>query len=136
MIPLGTRAILLAWARWGAIQNLGYPALSPMFGERALKTPLHASTYAPPDVLEMDRAVGMVEAAERRMIIHRYLWRMTHTELADRWGCTRHKARHKLEAAEYAVHAAYISLLPRARYGKSMEDANSVTGVDHASQRL
>jgi hypothetical protein len=133
MIPISSRAVLLAWARWGAIQNLGYPALSPMFGERALKTPLYASTYAPPDVLEMDRAVGMVEPGERRIIIHRYLWRMSHTELGERWGLTRNKARHRLEAAEYAVHAAYISLNSRAIYGTSAQDTNAANTMSNRS---
>src|SRR5271169_1773348 len=126
MIPTGTRSVLLAWAKWGQLQNLGYPRLSPMFGERALKTPLFASTYAPADVLEMDRAVGLIEPDERRMVIHRYLWRMTHSELANRWGLTRHKARHRVESAEYAVHVAYISLYSRAINGKSNHHGDSI----------
>jgi hypothetical protein len=109
MIPTATRSVLVAWAKWGQIQNLGYPSLSPMFGERALKTPLFASTYAAPDVLEMDRAIGQIEPEERRMLIHRYLWHMTLSELGTRWAISKWKARHKLADAEYAAHVAYCA---------------------------
>jgi hypothetical protein len=109
-IDIHTRSVLLAWARWGQTQNLGYPSLSPMFGERALKTPLFASTYAPPDVLEMDKAIGSVEADERSILIHKYLWHMSLSELGERWRCTKWSARRKLESAEQAVHVAYCNL--------------------------
>ena len=133
MIPIGTRAALIAWARWGAMKNLSYPTLSPMFGERALKTPLHESTWAPPDVLEVDKAMGLIEPDERRMLIHRYLWHMTHAEIAERWGISKGRARHLLEHCEYAFHAMFVSLNSRPKSAKSDQADNSVpTGAKNA----
>jgi DNA-directed RNA polymerase specialized sigma24 family protein len=109
-IDIHTRSVLLAWARWGRLQNLGYPVGSSFFGERALKTPLFESTYAPPDVLEMDRAIGQLEPDERTILIHKYLWHMSLSQLGERWACTKWSARRRLENAEQAAHVAYCAL--------------------------
>jgi len=103
-VPFSTRALLLAWARWGALQNLNYPHLSPMFGERALKTPLHDPAYAPPDVEEMEQAICRLDPDERRMLIHRYLWHMRLRQIAERWGISKSAAHRKVESAEWAAH--------------------------------
>jgi hypothetical protein len=110
MIPSTTRAILAAWAKWGQIPNLGYPKKTPMFGERTDKTPLFAPTWAPPDVLEMDKAICYIEVNERRILLHKYLWHMSLWEIGKQWNCSKWSARRKLENAEWAAHAAYCNL--------------------------
>jgi hypothetical protein len=105
-----THALLRAWGKWGAMENIGYPRMSPMFGERALKTPLFAVGYIPADVMDIENATRVVEPDERQLVIHRYQWHMTLSEIGKRIGCTKWSARRKIEAAEYAVHVAYCNL--------------------------
>jgi len=119
MIPMSTHALLVAWGRWGAIENIGYPRYSPMFGERALKTPLFAVGYIPADVLDIENATKLIEPYERQLVIHKYQWRMSLKEIGERMGCTKWSARRKVEDAEYAVHVAYCSL-GQATYRKEL----------------
>jgi hypothetical protein len=110
MIPMSTHALLVAWGRWGAMENIGYPKMSPMFGERALKTPLYAAGYIPADVMDVENATRLIEPDERQLVIHKYQWHMTLAEIGQRIGVTKWSARRKVEDAEYAVHVAYCSL--------------------------
>ena len=99
-----TRLALCAWGRWGRGQNLGLPTLSPMFGERALKSPLYAPTDAPGDVLAVDRSVARIDVPSRAIVIRRYQrdWRLTDFMQAYRW--TKWRAREELELSIWAVH--------------------------------
>jgi DNA-directed RNA polymerase specialized sigma24 family protein len=107
MIPLSTHSLLKAWAQWGASHHIGYPRMSPMFGERALKTPLFPTDYCPPDVVQIEAAVCQVDPDERQIIISRYQWHMTVTQMAHRLGCSRSSARRKIDKAQWAVHVLY-----------------------------
>ena len=75
-----------------------------MFGERALRTPLYASTEAPPDMLAVDQAVCRIELPERRLIIERYQWRVPWWLAARRNGWSKSKYYRTVEAAEWSVH--------------------------------
>lgn len=98
------RRMLKRWGYWGASGiNLGLPTMSPMFGERALKTPLYAQDDGPPDLLETDQAVCRLERLERQILIERYQWRwqIRQSMLEHGWGCGRYYRQ--LEQALYAV---------------------------------
>ncbi len=100
----GLRARLQEWANWGRPPNIGYPQMSPMFGERSLKTPLYSPADCIAHIAEVERAICRIEPEERRLIIHRYIWRMTVRELAERWNVSRGTIWRKLEEAEGAVY--------------------------------
>lgn len=78
---------LREWGSWGAANNISYPTMSPMFGERALKTPMYAVGDASPDVLEVDAAVRKIGCADRALLLARYQLRMHWKEICDknRW---------------------------------------------------
>jgi hypothetical protein len=105
---MSTRALLRAWGRWGAI-NIGYPSACPTFRLTG-RSPLHPVGHIPPDVLDIENAIGRVEWQERQLVIHRYQWHMTLREIGTRIGCSLWAARRKVEDAEYAVHVAYCNL--------------------------
>ena len=66
--------------------------------------------YIPPDVMDIERAVGMMEPTERVIVIHKHQWGMTIREIALDLNCTKWTARRRIEDAEYAVHVAYCNL--------------------------
>jgi DNA-directed RNA polymerase specialized sigma subunit len=104
MIPLGTVKLLRAWAAWGHGQNLDYPSMSPMFGERALKTPLYGIDHAPADILEMEAAVCRLEFADRDIIIQRWQRRRTFRQMAEYLGVSRWTIGRRIRQAESEVH--------------------------------
>ena len=107
MIPRSTIDLIRAWARWGAIQTLGYPNRTAFFGERTSKTPLHANDYIPPDIHRMEKAACHIDPLERRFIIHRYLWHMSLSEIAHIHSISKSTARRRVEEAEYAIHIEF-----------------------------
>jgi hypothetical protein len=104
MAIASTRSLLVAWGAWGGATNIGLPRLSPMFGERALKTPLYALDQGPPEMMEVDKAVCQVELPERRLIIEKYQWRTPWWIATRQKGWSRSKYYRLLESAEWAVH--------------------------------
>ena len=72
--------------------------------------PLQPVGYIPPDVMDIERAVGRIEPKERVIVIHKHQWGMTIAEIGRELGCTKWSARRRIEDAEYAVHVAYCSL--------------------------
>lgn len=106
MIPMSTQALLVAWGRWGAGSNLGYPNGSSEFVERALKTPLYPSNYAPPDVLEIDRAICIIEPEFRTLLIQKYQWKTYWKEAVKLLGYSKSRYYNRLEEAHWAVHIA------------------------------
>src|SRR5277367_4017194 len=104
MIPLSTVKLLRAWARWGEGQSIDYPSMSPMFGERALKTPLYGKTEMPADVGEMEHAVCMLSFDDRYLIVQWYCRRRDLTDLAKLIGVSRWRAMRLLKAAEAETH--------------------------------
>lgn len=103
-ILTGTRVLLTAWGSWGRCGHIGLPKMSPMFGERALKTPLYGQEEGPPEMMEIDRAVCRVELSERRLLIERYQWRIPWRIAVRKYHCSRYKYHQFLETAEWAVH--------------------------------
>ena len=49
------RGLLWTWARWGALQNLGYPQRAAFAGNG--KMPLYSPTDCTPEVAEVEQAV-------------------------------------------------------------------------------
>lgn len=104
MIPLSTVKLLRAWARWGESHSIDFPSMSPMFGERALKTPLFGVDHIPPDVLEMEYAVCRLHFDDRMIIIHRWQRRMSYRQIALRIGKSHSQIGSMLRLAEAEVH--------------------------------
>lgn len=104
MIHLSTIQLLREWARWGESQNIDYPTMSPMFGERALKTPLFGSGHIPTSVWDIERAVCKIAWDHRNALILRYQRRLTFGHIASRMGCQTRTARARVRTAEHAVH--------------------------------
>jgi hypothetical protein len=100
----GTIKLLVEWARWGSMQNIGYPTMSPMFGERALKAPLYGAGYIPPDVMLVEQCVCRIEWQFREIIIQRYQRKRTFVQIGRDMGISRWAARGRLNRAESAVH--------------------------------
>lgn len=104
MIHLSTIGLLREWARWGDANNLNYPSMSPMFGERALKTPLYGAGHIPADVWAVERAVCAILWAHRNALILRYQRRLSFGEVGYRIGCHARTAKARVRMAEDAVH--------------------------------
>ena len=106
-VPRSTLDLIRQWAAWGAMQNLGYPKKVPFFGQRTDRTPLYASDYIPPDIHRMEKAACRIEPQERRLIIHRHLWHMSLSEIAQQHGFSKSTAWRQVEQAEYAIHVEF-----------------------------
>jgi hypothetical protein len=104
MLHLSTIQMLREWARWGESQNINYPSMSPMFGERALKTPLFGSGHIPRDVWQVEEAVCKIAWEYRQIIIYRYQRHLTFGHIASRLHCQTRTARARVRTAEHAVH--------------------------------
>lgn len=100
----GTRIMLSAWGSWGRCVHIGLPRMSPMFGERALKTPLYGGDEGPPEMLEVDKAVCKIDPHERHLLIERYQWRTPWWICTQKKGWSKSKYYRYLESAEWAVH--------------------------------
>jgi hypothetical protein len=103
MIPLNTIKTLRAWAAWGCGHSLDYPSMSPMFGERALKSPLYSSDYAPPDVYRMELTVCRLEPYDRGLIIQRWQRRASYREMAKFFHVSTYTVSRDLRVAESEV---------------------------------
>lgn len=103
MAHISTVKLLVAWARWGQGQSIDYPSMSPMFGERALKTPLHGVGHIPPDVAEVEIAVCRLSYEDRETIIQRYARNLTFRQFAKHFGYSIWKASKKIRQAENEV---------------------------------
>jgi len=104
MAHLSTIKLLRAWARWGIANNIDYPSMSPMFGERALKSPLYGIGHAPADVLEVEAIICGLEFPDRDALIQRYQRRKTWEQMAYRIGCEWRTAKKRTQCAEDEVH--------------------------------
>lgn len=125
MIHLSTIQLLREWAKWGESQNIDYPTMSPMFGERALKTPLFGSGHIPTSVWDIERAVCKIAWEHRNALILRYQRRLTFGHIASRMGCQTRTARARVRTAEHAVHHELM--------GKAFPTALLVVESVHAS---
>jgi hypothetical protein len=104
LIPLSTVKLLRAWSRWGEGQSIDYPSMSPMFGERALKTPLYGAGHIPDGIAEIEHAVCMLDFAERYIIIQRWCRHRSYRELALLVGVSVWRISGLLKDAETEVH--------------------------------
>lgn len=126
-----TVKLLIAWGRWGAI-DVGYPRACPMFTLKA-RSPLYAAGYIPPDVLDMERAVGAIEPQERRILVLRFQWRARTIELANLLRINRITAWRRLNDAIGSAHVSYCNYCAReTECGKTRYDRFTVskTNVD------
>lgn len=136
MIHLGTIQLLREWARWGEAQNISYPTMSPMFGERALKTPLYGAGHIPIDVWAVEQAVCRILWPQRNALILRYQRRLSFGEVGYRLGCHARTAKVRVRAAEDAVHheitnsAGQISHAPLSFVGRSKTDTEAKASPD------
>ena len=69
---IGTHYLLSRWGRWGQGPNLGLPTMSPMFGERCLKSPIWGADAPDHEVELCNKAVGRLPQAERQFINRQY----------------------------------------------------------------
>lgn len=104
MRPISTIKRLVAWARWGVANNIDYPTMSPMFGERALKSPLFGIGHIPQDVALVEQCVCTLEWIDREILILRYQRRLSYAQMAMRIHRTKSTAIDRLEVAENEVH--------------------------------
>lgn len=81
--------------------------MSPMFGERALKTPLYGVDHVPNDVLEMEVAVCRLDFEERDIIIARWQRHLSYRQIGKRLGLGFWKVGSRLRDAEAEVHRQY-----------------------------
>jgi hypothetical protein len=104
MIPLSTIKLLRQWASWGNGQSIDYPSMSPMFGERALKTPLYGVGHIPDGIAEMEQAVCRLEFTERYIIIQRWQRHRSYRQLASQVGVSTWRISRLLRDAESETH--------------------------------
>ena len=74
---------------------------------RSPRTPVG---YIPADVLDIENAVRRLEVQERRLLLLKYQWRSSLTDIAKIIAATKWSARRKIEAAEASVHDAYCRM--------------------------
>lgn len=103
MAHISTVRLLVAWARWGEGQSADYPSMSPMFGERALKTPLHGVGHIPPDVADVEAVICQLEWFYRSALIARYQRHLNWTKLGEYFGTSWRTARKTVTQAEDLV---------------------------------
>jgi hypothetical protein len=109
-IILGTHLLLSKWGSWGSI-NLGLPSMSPMFGERALKTPLYSESDPDPELSNCDIAVCHIESDLRAIIIRKYCWRWSTRHFLRQYEWTFNRYCLRLEQSIWAVHTELESNL-------------------------
>lgn len=78
--------------------------MSPMFGERALKTPLYGASHIPSEVAELERVVCQLEFTDRYIIIQRWQRHRSYRELARLIGVSTWRIGKLLKGAEAEVH--------------------------------
>ena len=100
---LSTVQKLREWARWGEGQNIGYQSTSPMFGERALKSPLFGFGHIPEGVIEIEIAVCLLSWDERQIIILRWQRHRSYRQLAKCLQCSTWNIGRRLRAAECEI---------------------------------
>lgn len=110
MAHISTVKVLVAWARWGQGQSVYYPTMSPMFGERALKTPLHGIGHIPPDVMEVEQIICGLEWFHRSALIARYQRHLTWTKMGEYFGTSWRSARKTVIQAEDLVEKSLRSV--------------------------
>jgi hypothetical protein len=100
MAHISTVKLLVAWARWGEGQSIGYPSTTSFFGERALKAPLHSAGHIPDDVAEIEAAVCKLDWFYRSALIYRYQRRMTWADIGGKFDYGWRAARKLVTQAE------------------------------------
>lgn len=108
----GTRELLKDWGRWGFAIHLGLPTRCPMFGNRALKTPLYGEGEGDPTLMLADRIVCRLEQQHRLTLIERYQWRSPVRELIAKKGWSKSRYFRELESAQWAFHVELENLGP------------------------
>jgi hypothetical protein len=103
-VNLSTIKLLREWAKWGEAQNICYPSMSPMFGERALKTALFGIGYIPPDVMRVEWAVCRLEWELRFVLILRYQRHLPWGRIGRCIDRDWRTAKARTQAAENEVH--------------------------------
>ncbi len=101
---LSTVQKLREWARWGEAHNICYPSMSPMFGERCLKTALFGIGHIPPDVLEVEWAVCRLEWELRFVLILRYQRHLPWSRIGRVIDRDWRTAKNRIQQAENEVH--------------------------------
>ena len=111
MSRLSTVKLLWEWARWGQGQSIDYPSMSPMFGERTLKTPLYGTGDMPADVAMTEKAVCAVQLTARLLIIQKYQRHQKPAQIARDFHVSWWKAKRAIEQAEGEVDHVITQLL-------------------------
>ena len=106
MAHISTVRLLRDWARWGQAQSIDYPTMSPMFGERALKTPLYGVGHLPEGVAEVEKAVCELQWFHRDVLVARYQRHLSWAKIALRIGKSWRTARRAVIEAEDLIEKA------------------------------
>ncbi len=109
MTDISTLECLWAWARWAGGAPGGYPPRSPMFGERALKTPLYGEGHIPPDVARVESCVCALDPSDRALLVSKYIWRAHIREIATRFGISYRRAFQLIRSAEAEFHKRFVA---------------------------
>jgi hypothetical protein len=78
--------------------------MSPMFGERALKTPLYSAAEPDPEMSRIDGIVCRLESEHRSLIIRKYCWRWPTRQFMRSYAWTFNRYCLQLEQSIWAVH--------------------------------
>jgi hypothetical protein len=102
---LGTDKLLQRWGRWGQGPNLGLPTMSPMFGERCLKSPIWGADAPNPEIELVSRAINKLKPEDRQFIQRKYMleWKVREFLAAYHW-CAPGKYYRQLERLVRTVH--------------------------------
>jgi hypothetical protein len=102
-VNLSTIKLLREWARWGQGQSIDYPSMSPMFGERALKSPLYGVGHIPEGILEVEIVVCLLAWEDRQIIIQRWQRHRSYRQLAGLLNCSLYRITQRLKVAECEI---------------------------------
>jgi hypothetical protein len=100
---IGTHMLLKSWGQWGQGGHIGLPTMSPMFGERALKTPLYGDSDPNPELAAVDTVVCKLEPDQRMLIIRKYVTKWPTAQFIRHYRWTFNRYNLRLEQCLWAV---------------------------------
>jgi DNA-directed RNA polymerase specialized sigma24 family protein len=87
--------------------------MSPMFGERALRSPVYGGASMPPDIAKIDAAIGGLDFYSYEVIRKYYVDGLNYRRLAKHFQVKLWSVSRILRDAEKAVHSHYTKGMMR-----------------------
>jgi hypothetical protein len=100
---LGVHYLLKSWGQWGKGPHIGLPTMSPMFGERALKTPLYGESDPNPELARLDGVICQLDPEHRMLVIRKYSSKWTTRQFLKHYRWTFNRFNLNLEQSLWAV---------------------------------